>query len=120
LAASQPRRLAGRLAAAAAGWPPRSRGGWLAASQPRRLAGRLAAAAAHLLAHVLDHLPAPRLALQALGHVLAELPDRAAAPGAAAGCGVDDPLAREVLRQRPAGRLARSPRARRGCRRREL
>jgi hypothetical protein len=62
----------------------------------RRLADRLAAAAADLLPHVLDHLPAPRFALECLGHVLAQFPDRAAAPGAGARCRVDDPLAGEV------------------------
>ena len=55
---------------------------------------------------MLDHLPAPRLALERLGDVLAQLADRAAALGAGAGGGIDDPLARQVLRQRPAGRLA--------------
>ena len=52
----------------------------------RRLADRLAAAAADLLPHVLDHLPAPRLALEALGDVLAQLAHRAAA--LRAGCRV--------------------------------
>ena len=72
----------------------------------RRLADRLAAAAGDLLAHMLDHLPAPRHAFEGLGDVLAELADRAAALGAGAGRGVDDPLARQVLRQGSAGRLA--------------
>src|SRR4051794_3133041 len=60
----------------------------------RRLTDRLAGAAADLLAHVLDHLPAPRLALERLGDVLAELPDWAAALGAGARGGVDDALTR--------------------------
>jgi hypothetical protein len=47
--------------------------------------------------------------IEALGDVLAELPDRAAAPGAAAGRRIDDPLARQVLGQWPARRPA--PRA---------
>ena len=72
----------------------------------RRLADRLAAAAGDLLPHVLDHLPAARHAFEGLGHVLAQLADGAAALGAGAGRGVDDPLARQVLRQGPAGRLA--------------
>ena len=37
---------------------------------------------------------------------LAELPDRAAALGAGAGGRIDDPLAWQMLGQRPAGRLA--------------
>ena len=72
----------------------------------RRLADRFAGAAGDLLPHVLDHLPAPRLALEGLGHVLAQLADRAAALGAGARRRVDDALAGQVLRQRAAGRLA--------------
>ena len=62
-----------------------------------RLADRLARAAAHLLPHVLDHLPAPRLALERLGHVPAQLPDRATAVGAGARRGIDDPQADPTL-----------------------
>src|SRR3712207_5177784 len=72
----------------------------------RRLADRLAAAAAHLLAYMLDHLPAPRLALERLGHILAQLADRAATLGAGTGGRIDDALARQMLRQWAAGWLA--------------
>src|SRR3712207_657018 len=72
----------------------------------RRLADRLAAAAADLLAHVLDHLPAPWLALERLSDVLAQLANRAAALGTGTGGRIDDPLARQVLRQGSSGRLA--------------
>ena len=67
---------------------------------------------------MLDHLPAARLALQALGHVLAELAHRAAALRAAARRRVDDPLARQVLGQGTAGRPAPGAGARLGPRRR--
>ena len=73
----------------------------------RRLGDRLAGAAGELLAHVLDHLPLPRHELQRLGDVLAELAQR---PAAAARAGrrrrIDDALARQMLGQRPARRLA--------------
>jgi hypothetical protein len=72
----------------------------------RGLADRLVAAAGNLLAHMLDDFPAPRHAFQGLGDVLAELAHRAAAFGAGAGHGVEDPLARQVLGQVPAGRFA--------------
>ena len=67
---------------------------------------RFAAAAAELLSDVLDHLPSARHAFQALGHVLAELPERATTLRAGTRRRIDDPLARQVLRQRPSGRLA--------------
>lgn len=73
----------------------------------RRLADRLARPAADLLAHVLDHLPAPRLALERLGDVLTQLAHRATAPWAAAWGRVEDALAGQVRRERPAGGLAR-------------
>jgi hypothetical protein len=62
---------------------------------------------------VLDHLPASRLALERLGDILAQLADRAAALGAGARRRIDDALARQVLRQWAAGRLASTSRARR-------
>jgi hypothetical protein len=55
---------------------------------------------------MLDHLPRTRHAFQALGHVLAELPERATALRAGTKRRIDDPLAREVLRQWPSSRLA--------------
>jgi hypothetical protein len=72
----------------------------------RRLRDCLAGAAAELLAGVLDHLPGARHGFQALGHILAELPERAAAVRAGARSGIDDPLAWQVLGQRAPGRLA--------------
>jgi len=72
----------------------------------RRLGDRLAAPAGHLLAHVLDHEPARRHPLQSLGDVLAQLAQLAAAAGAGARHGIDDPLARQMLRQRAARRFA--------------
>ena len=89
----------------------------------RRLGDRLAGAAGELLAHVLDHLPLARNELQRLGHVLADLAQGAAA-AARAGQGrrIDDALARQMLGQRPARRLAPLERrhrdllARRRCR----
>ena len=71
----------------------------------RRLADRLAAAAGDLLPHMHDHLPAARHAFEGLGDVLAELADGAAALGTGTGCGVEDPLARQVLGQGSACRL---------------
>ena len=75
----------------------------------RRLGNRLAIPARELLPHVLDELPSPRLAFQRLRHHLAEL----AQPNTAAFCTgawrrFDDPLNRQIIRQR----LARRPR---GC-----
>src|ERR1700722_6891676 len=68
----------------------------------RRLRDRLAGAAGELLAHVLDHLPARRHMLQRLGHVLADLAQRAAAAARARGrCRMDDALTRQMLRQWP-------------------
>ena len=71
----------------------------------RRLRDRLAGAAGELLAHVLDHLPLARHDLQRLGHVLAELAQHAAAAWARRRRGIDDVLARQMLRQRAARRL---------------
>ena len=88
----------------------------------RRLADRLAAAAGDLLPHVQDRLPAARHTFEGLGDVLAQLADGAAALGAGAGRRVEDPLARQVLRQGPAGRFADATRSRHlvGGRRRDL
>ena len=72
----------------------------------RRLGDRLAAPAGELLAHMLDHLPLARHQLQRLGHVLAELVQRAAAARAGRGRRIDHALARQMLGQRPARRLA--------------
>src|SRR5215218_3787454 len=55
---------------------------------------------------MLDDLPLPRHQLQALGHVLAKLVQRAAAARAGRWYRIDDTLARQVIGQRPAGRLA--------------
>ena len=72
-----------------------------------RLADRFAGPAGELLAHVLDHLPLARNELQRLGHVLADLAQcRAAAARAGRGRRIDDPLARQMLGQRPASRPA--------------
>jgi hypothetical protein len=65
-------------------------GGWLIASQQRQLT---------FSRTVLDHLPAPRLALEALGHVLAQLPDRTADTWGRHRGGIDDALAGKVVRQ---------------------
>jgi hypothetical protein len=48
----------------------------------------------------------PRHELQHLGHVLADLVQRPAATWTGRGSRIDDPFARQVLRQRPARRLA--------------
>ena len=72
----------------------------------RRLGDRLAGAAGELLAHVLDHLPLARDQLQRLGHVLAQLVQGAAAARAGRRRRIDDALARQMLGQRPARRLA--------------
>ena len=83
----------------------------------------LAGPAGELLAHVLDHLPLARDELQRLGHVLADLAQgRPAAARAGRRQRIDDALARQMLGQRPARRLAPLERrhidccARRGCR----
>ena len=83
----------------------------------RRLGHGLAVAARHLLAHVLDDLPAPRLAFQRARHHLAELAQpRSAAPVASARDRVDDPLHREVLGQLRPGRARGTAFACRGSR----
>jgi hypothetical protein len=72
----------------------------------RRLGDRLAGAAGELLAHVRDHFPLARDQFQCLGHVLAELVQRAAAARTCRRGRIDDALARQMFRQRPARRLA--------------
>ena len=68
----------------------------------RRLGDRLAVAAGELFAHMLDDLPAPRIAFQRLGHDLAELAQ---------------PLRRRICRRRraPARRSARPADAPAAC-----
>src|SRR3954447_4006136 len=73
----------------------------------RRLRYALAIAAGHRLAHVLDDLPAPRLALERLRDDLSQFAQaRAAALAANARCGMNDALARQMVGQRPARRFA--------------
>jgi len=72
----------------------------------RRLGDLLAAPARVLLAHVLDHLPLPRHQLQRLGHVLPELVQNPATARAGYRHRIDHALARQMLGQRPTGRLA--------------
>jgi hypothetical protein len=55
---------------------------------------------------MLDHLPLPRHRFQRLGHVLAQLVQHAAAAWAGRRHRIDHALARQMLGQRPAGRLA--------------
>jgi len=55
---------------------------------------------------MLDHLPLPRHQLQRLGHVLAQLVQHPAAARAGRRHRIDDALARQMLGQRPARRLA--------------
>jgi hypothetical protein len=55
---------------------------------------------------MLDHEPARRDPLQRLGDVLAQLAQLTAAAGAGGRDGIDDALARQMLRQWPACRLA--------------
>ena len=61
---------------------------------------------AEMDAHMRDHLPLAWDQLQRLGHVLAELVQHAAAAGTGRRRRVNDALARQMLRQRPARRLA--------------
>jgi len=72
----------------------------------RRLGDRLAGPAGELLAHMCDHLPLARDQLQRLGDILAELVQDTAAARARRRRRIDDALARQVLRQRTARRLA--------------
>jgi hypothetical protein len=66
----------------------------------------LASSAGEALAHGLDHLELPRHDLQRLGHVLAQLGQLALAAGAGGGTWHDDPLARQLGRERRADRPA--------------
>src|SRR5579859_4473265 len=78
--------------------PAGNRTGWR-----RWLGDRLAIPTRELLAHVLDDLPAPRLAFKRFRHHFAELaqPD-AAAFAARTRRRFDDPFDRQIVRQRPA------------------
>jgi hypothetical protein len=71
-----------------------------------RLRDRLAGPARVLLPYMLDHLPLAWHQLQHLGHVLTQLVQHAATTRAGLRNGIDDPLARQVLGQRPARWLA--------------
>ena len=72
----------------------------------RRLGDRLAVAAGELLAYGLSHEPAPRNDVERLGDHLAHLGEPVAAAAAAGGGRWDDdPLARQMGRQRPSRRL---------------
>src|SRR5580692_9393127 len=73
----------------------------------RRLGDRFADPADELLANVLDHLPLAWNELQRLGHVLANLAQSVVAAAWAGGRHrIDNALPRQMLRQRPTGRLA--------------
>ena len=74
----------------------------------RRLGDLLAAPARELLAHVLDHLPLARHQLQRLGHVLAQLAQRAAA--ARAGRSAPDRPRARAADVREGGRHSAGPR----------
>ena len=71
----------------------------------RRLGDGLARPAGELLPHGLDHLPLARDHFERLGDVLAQLDELAAAARAGARRRDDDPLARQMRRQRGAYRL---------------
>ncbi len=87
------------------------------AERRRRLRDPLARPARELLPNVLQHLPLPRHHLERLAHVLAELskPGRPAAR-ARGRAGHDDPLARQMLRERLAGGPPAGERAVPSCR----
>jgi hypothetical protein len=70
-----------------------------------RLDHALAGPAGEGLAHVPHHLEAARNVVERLGHVLADPTQATAAGRAGAGTGMDDRLARQVIRQGPPGRL---------------
>src|SRR5258708_39883701 len=82
--------------------PPRNR-----VRGSRWLGDRFAGPADELLTHMLDHLPLARNELQRLGHVLAELTQSVVATAwAGRRHRIDNALPRQMLRQRPARRLA--------------
>jgi hypothetical protein len=90
--------------------PPRNR-----VRGSRWLGDRFAGPADELLTHMLDHLPLARNELQRLGHVLAELTQSVVATAGAGGRHrIDNAFPRQMLRQRPAGRLAALERCHRG------
>src|SRR5271168_3847211 len=69
-----------------------------------RLADRLAVTAGELLPHVLDHFPTARDHFQRLRHILAQVDEAlTAAAQAAARWWLDDPLARQMRGDWPAG-----------------
>ena len=87
----------------------------------RRLGDALAIPAGELLAHMLDDLPAPRLAFERLRHRLAELAQPVAAALAAdAGGGLDDALDRQIVGKLAGSALRAPPRRLGGLRRRDL
>ena len=87
----------------------------------RRLGDGFARPAGELLADRLDHLPLPRDHLERFGDCLAELGQPAVAARACGRARDDDPLARQMRRQRPADRLGpRGPASRLGSRFRAL
>ena len=72
----------------------------------RRLGDALAVAARHLLAHVLDDLPPPRLAFERAQHDVVELAKPGpAASGAGARRRIHDPLHRQVIGQARSARV---------------
>src|SRR5712675_643124 len=82
--------------------PPRNR-----VRGSRWLGDRFAGPADELLTHMLDHLPLAWNELQRLGHVLAELAQSVVATAwAGRRHRIDNALPRQMLRQRPARRLA--------------
>src|SRR6202022_766977 len=89
-------------------WPSAATRDWM--RRRRRLGDAFAIPARKLLAHVLNDLPAPRLAFERFRHSLRELAQvRAAAFAAGARRWIDDALAWQIVRQRPARRLDPSP-----------
>ena len=66
----------------------------------------LSRAAGELLAHVLYHFPMSGHELQRLGHILADLVQKPAAARTRGRGRINDALARQMLGQRPARRLA--------------
>ena len=89
----------------------------------RRRDHRVAGPAGQLFANVADHLETARHVIEGLGHLVADLAQRAAAAGTGAGRGVPQILSGQVLRQWAPRRLLRLGRGldcragRRRCRR---